>query len=81
MGISDPPTQEQNALVILLLSQGYSSRKLLGNYMVVPQILFINLTLLCHICWRVYSATLTYDHERLPPPPSPISSLYMVESM
>ena len=37
-----------------LLNQGYSSRK-------VQDYLFTNLTPLCHICWRAYSPTLTYD--------------------
>ena len=34
---------------------------ILGNSMVVIQTLFTNLTLLCHICWRVCSPTVTCD--------------------
>ena len=36
-------------------------RLLFGNSMVVIQILFINLTPLCHICWKICSLTVTYD--------------------
>ena len=38
-----------------------TSRLLLGNYMVIIHTLFTNLTLLWHICWRVYSTTVTFD--------------------
>ena len=36
-------------------------RLLFGNYMVVIQSLFTNLTPLGHICWMVCSLTVTYD--------------------
>ena len=36
-------------------------RLLFGNYMVVIQTLFTNLTPLCHIYWMVCSLTVTYD--------------------
>ena len=36
-------------------------RLLFWNTMVVIQTVFTNLTLLCHICWTVYSPTVTYD--------------------
>ena len=38
-----------------------NSRLLWGNYMVIIHTLFTNLTLLWHICWRVYSPTVTFD--------------------
>ena len=36
-------------------------RLLFGNSMVVIQTLFTKLTPLCHMCWMVYSLTVTYD--------------------
>ena len=36
-------------------------RLLVGNSMVITQILCTNLTLLCHVCWRVCITTATYE--------------------
>ena len=51
-------------LVSKLLKQGYSSRKhqtTFRKWYGRHKTLLANLTLLCHICWRVCSPTVTYD--------------------